>query len=81
VASHEVKSLVTRRFWRLLHALPAEIQALATRNYLIWQQNPNRVTIRIGDHYRALGVVSSETVTWVWIGTHSEYNRLVDGSG
>jgi hypothetical protein len=25
------------------------------------------------DHYRAL------TITWVWIGTHEEYNRLVRG--
>jgi len=57
----------------------------------LWRQDPNhpslhfrhlkgsddRVTVRIGDHYRALGSLTNGTVTWVWIGTHSEYDRLI----
>jgi hypothetical protein len=82
---------VTRRFWQLFHALPAEIQKLASKNYQLWRVNPNhpslrfrrlrgsedRFTIRVGDHYRALGRLSPGTVTWVWIGTHSEYDQFV----
>jgi hypothetical protein len=87
-----VKSLATRRFWNLLHALPVDVQKLAAKNYLLWRQDPShpslhfrrlqgskdRYTVRVGDHYRALGFLTLGTVTWVWIGTHSDYDRLVD---
>ena len=32
--------------------------------------------VRIGDHYRALGLRADETIAWFWIGTHEEYNRF-----
>ena len=62
-----MNSVATRRFWDLFHALPAEIQTLAIKNYHLWRVNPNhpalhfrrlkgsedRFTVRIGDHYRA----------------------------
>jgi len=84
-------SVGTRRFWILFHALPAEIQELAVKNYRLWRRNPNhpslhfrrlkgsqdRFSIRVGDHYRALGRVSSDRIKWVWIGTHAEYDKLV----
>jgi hypothetical protein len=92
VAIAEMKSVGTRRFWSLFHALPADTQKLAVKNYQLWRQNPNhpslhfrrlrgsedRFSIRIGDHYRALGRFSSDTMKWVWIGTHAEYDQLVD---
>jgi hypothetical protein len=85
-----VKSLATRRFWKLFHELPVDVQRLAIKNYHLWRENPshpslrfrrlqgdrNFVTVRIGDHYRVLGELEGETVTWVWIGTHAEYDRL-----
>jgi hypothetical protein len=85
-----VKSVATRRFWNLFHQLPTEVQELAVKNYKLWRQEPShpslhfrrlkgsedRFTVRIGDHYRALGRLSTGTVTWVWIGTHAEYDRL-----
>ena len=94
MARAEVKSLATRRFWDLLHALPADIQKLAAKNYGLWLEDPNhpslhfrrlkgskdRYTVRVGDHYRALGRLTSGTMTWVWIGTHSDYDRLVDSA-
>ena len=86
-----MNSVATRRFWDLFHALPAEIQTLAIKNYHLWRVNPNhpalhfrrlkgsedRFTVRIGDHYRALGTLSGEKMSWVWIGTHSDYDQLV----
>ena len=39
----------------------------------------DRFTARVGDHHRALGRLRAETMTWVWIGTHAEYDRLVQG--
>ncbi len=90
MAPVEMKSVATRRFWNLFHALPSGIQELAVKNYLLWRQNPNhpslhfrrlkgrgdRFSVRVGDHYRTLGRLESDTVTWVWIGTHSDYDKL-----
>ena len=32
---------------------------------------------RVGDHYRALGVEKSEGIVWFWIGTHTDYDKLI----
>jgi hypothetical protein len=86
-----VNSVATRRFWDLFYALPSDIQTLAVKNYHLWRRDPHhpslrfrrlqgnsdRFSIRIGDHYRALGRLTAETMTWVWIGAHAEYDRLV----
>jgi len=86
-----VKSVATRRFWDLFHALPGDIQQLTIKNYHLWRRDPHHpslhfrrlqgsadhFSVRVGDHYRALGTLTADTVTWVWIGTHAEYDRLV----
>jgi hypothetical protein len=91
MAASEVNSVATRRFWDLLHALPENIQELAVKNYQLWRVNPHhpslhfrrlqgsadRFTVRVGDHYRALGLLKEDTMIWVWIGTHADYDRLV----
>jgi len=35
---------------------------------------------RVGIRHRALAVEDGEHLTWVWIGTHEEYDRLIQGS-
>jgi hypothetical protein len=86
-----VTSIATPRFWTLFHGLPTDVQELAVKSYELWCRDPrhpslhfrrlqgsaNRFTIRVGNHYRALGVLTADTITWVWIGTHTEYDRLV----
>ena len=86
-----MNSLATRRFWTLFHALPKDVQTQAVKSYHLWRRDPrhpslhfrrlqgsaDRYSIRVGDHYRALGRLTVNTMTWVWIGTHAEYDRLV----
>jgi hypothetical protein len=86
-----VTSVATRRFWELFRALPVEVQKLAVKNYHLWRQDPrhpslrfrrlqgseDHFSIRVGDHYRALGRQTRDKIIWVWIGTHSDYDRLV----
>lgn len=36
-----------------------------------------RFTVRVGDHYSALGTQYDGKMIWVWIGSHSDYDRLV----
>lgn len=31
-----------------------------------------------GRNYRALGVDVKDGILWFWIGTHAEYNKLID---
>ena len=37
----------------------------------------NGCSIRLGDHHRVLGTLAAETITWLWIGTHAAYGRLI----
>jgi hypothetical protein len=32
----------------------------------------------VGLHYRALAVEDGADLIWFWIGTHAEYDRLLD---
>jgi len=34
-------------------------------------------SVRVGAHYRALGMDASEAIVWFWIGSHSDYDKLV----
>ena len=85
-------SKATRRFWKLYQELPELVQRLAVKNYRLWRDNPRhpsldfkklagsgeRFSIRVGDHYRAVGHKISGGYEWVWIGTHEGYNKLVN---
>jgi hypothetical protein len=84
-------SRATRRFWKLYESLPEPVQRLAAKNYRLWRNNPahpsldfkrlhgsgERFSVRVGNHYRALGQHMANGVEWVWIGTHEEYNKLI----
>jgi hypothetical protein len=84
-------SRATRRFWKLYESLPEPVQRLAAKNYQLWRNNPahpsldfkqlhgsgERFSVRVGNHYRALGQRVTDGVEWVWVGTHEEYNKLI----
>jgi len=86
-----MKSQTTPSFWQHYRALPPEIRRRAQQAYKLWRDNPahpglffKRVkesqpvySVRIGLGYRALGLLKGDTVTWFWIGTHEEYERLL----
>lgn len=36
-------------------------------------------SVRVGIHYRALAVEVDEGLLWIWIGSHSEYDKLIGG--
>jgi len=42
-----VKSKTSREFWKLFHGLPIDIQKLAYKNYLLWQNNPTAPLVAI----------------------------------
>ena len=77
-----------KRFWKSFHALPAQVQKLAREKYSLWKHDPYHPSlhfeelrnsicvIRIGEHYRAVGLREGDTIAWFWIGTHEEYNHF-----
>jgi mRNA-degrading endonuclease RelE of RelBE toxin-antitoxin system len=79
------------RFWQHYHELPKAIQELADKNYLLLKADPLHPSlhfkkvgkkkqlwsVRVGAHYRALGLDKNEGVVWFWIGTHAEYDKLL----
>jgi len=85
-----LKHTASKRFWLCLEALPADIQALARRNYAQLKAdsahpslhlktfgNGKYHSVRNGLYYRALGLPVPGGVHWFWIGTHGEYDKLV----
>ncbi len=83
--------LTLPRFWRHYAQLPPEVRALADKNYTLLKSDPLHPSlhfkkvgrrrelwsVRVGEHYRALGTEKPEGIVWFWIGPHAEYDRLL----
>lgn len=77
-------------FWRAYRSLAPTVKARAREAYRLFAQNPDHPSlrfkklqarndvwsVRISDQYRAVGVRSGDTVEWIWIGTHKEFDNL-----
>jgi hypothetical protein len=86
-----MNSRLTEGFVACFQRLPPEIKELARKNYRLWRANPahpslqfKRVSkkepiysVRVGAHYRAVGLLEGDAITWFWIGTHADYDLLL----
>lgn len=74
-------------FWAFYQRLPADIQKLADRNFALLKRAPRHPSlqlkkvgrhwsVRVGEHYRAVGVETPQGILWYWIGTHAEYDHM-----
>jgi len=83
-----LRQLASTRFWTLYNALPADVRALANKNFALLKSDPRHPSLhfkrigklwsaRVGDHYRALGTEVEEGIYWIWIGTHADYDKIV----
>lgn len=87
-----MKSAISQSFLTLFAALPVDVQALARKNYKLWKENPSHpslqfkrigkrtesYSVRIGLAWRVVGVKSNDAIIWFWIGSHADYDKLVD---
>ncbi len=84
-----MKHFTSPAFWECYAQLPASIQHLADRNYALLKDNPHHPSlhlkkvgkywsVRIGLKYRAIAVEIEEGLLWFWIGTHADYDDLVE---
>jgi len=86
-----MNSVTTEKFRHAYAKLPEHIQERARKTYSIWKKDMNYpalqfkqihstkpvYSIRITLSYRAIGVKEGNTLIWFWIGSHSEYNKLI----
>lgn len=84
-------SRTTDEFRKAFDFLPAAIQSKTKSKFKLWIDNPNHqslrfkqihnskpvYSIRISIGYRALGVREDDTIIWFWIGSHSDYDKLL----
>jgi hypothetical protein len=82
------RSLALPRFWDLYDRLPLEVQTQADKQYALFAKNPRHASlrfkqvgpfwsVRLSYSYRALAVRDENTLTWFWIGTHADYDKLL----
>ncbi len=87
-----MNSELTDEFIKCFADLPERVQKTARKNYKLWKQNPSHpslefkklntnqptYSVRAGIGWRAVGVMKdSETIVWFWIGSHSNYDKLL----
>ena len=87
-----MNSRTTERFRQAFDGLPPDVRRQARSAFRLWQADPGHRSLqfkrvhptqpiysaRIGLGWRALGVLESDTVVWFWIGSHADYDRLID---
>jgi hypothetical protein len=70
----------------MYQALPRDARDLADKNFALLKSDPrhpslrlkklgNLWSVRVGDHYRALGTEVEGGIYWIWIGTHADYDK------
>jgi hypothetical protein len=83
-----MKHFASASFWDNYEKLPRSIQELANRNFDLLKKNPRHPSLhvkkvgrywsaRVGQRHRALAVEIEDGLIWFWIGTHSDYDKLV----
>jgi len=87
-----MNSRTTERFRKAFLGLPKHVQRQAKEAYKLFKQNPNHpslrfkqvhatkliYSVRISLNYRAVGVRDKDDLVWFWIGSHTDYEKLID---
>lgn len=86
-----MKSFVTNDFIELFNKLPRSVQKQARKSYKIWLENQNHPSlqfkrihniepiwsVRVGLKWRVLGLREDASIYWFWIGSHTDYDKLI----
>ncbi|MBE9106028.1 hypothetical protein IQ229_14090 [Nostoc cf. edaphicum LEGE 07299] len=86
-----MKSRITAQFRQRFADLPEQVQEQTREAYRLFKQDPSHPSLRfkkvhpelpiysarISKNYRAVGQLDGDTVIWFWLGSHTEYNKLL----
>ncbi|KAB2862153.1 MAG: hypothetical protein F9K46_07430 [Anaerolineae bacterium] len=84
-------SRTTERFRKSLENLPPQIRRQARQAHLLFRENPYHPSLhfkqihpakpiysaRVNIDYRVVGLRDGDEIIWFWIGTHSDYDKLI----
>ncbi|MEO1376920.1 MAG: hypothetical protein AAFW70_22020 [Cyanobacteria bacterium J06635_10] len=87
-----MKSYTTSKFRKMFADLPEQIQEQAREAYRQFKEDPNYPSLRfkkvhpqlpiysarVNRDYRVVGQLDEDTVIWFWIGSHAEYDQLLN---
>lgn len=87
-----MRSRTTSDFWNAYADLPERVKRRARKAYELFEKNPMHpslrfkkvhssrsiYSVRITRDYRAVGIRKGEAMIWFWIGSHEDYDRLLD---
>lgn len=76
-------------FWRRYASLSSEVKARAREAYALFLKDADHPSLRfkklkgstnlwsarISDQYRAVGWHQGDTIEWIWIGTHNDFDK------
>lgn len=77
------------RFWRCYLSLPGDVRDLADKNFELLKKRIQGIlhcrfkkvgemwSARVGQAHRALAVEDGDDFTWVWIGSHHDYEKMI----
>ena len=86
-----MKSRITEKFIKMYRRLPNDVRTQARKAYRLFKENPHHPSLhfklihstkpiysaRINLDYRTIGMIEGDTIIWFWVGSHSEYDRLI----
>jgi len=75
-------------FWKAYRALPKSIQKRADKSFSQLISNPSHNSlhfkpvgrywsVRVSRDYRAVAIKDGGDCIWFWIGSHTEYDKLI----
>ena len=85
-----MKSFATSDFWEAYAKLPEDIKEQTQKAYRLWQGNQmhsslhfkkvgrNLWSARVSSGYSALALKKGDDYYWFWIGTHDEYDAILN---
>ncbi len=87
-----MNSRITEEFVARFAALPQSVRVQARKAFRLWRQNTAHPSLqfkkvhtrdpiysaRISLGWRVLGMWEGDTIYWFWVGSHAEYDRLLE---
>ena len=85
-----MKSFTRPSFWRTYERLDERTREAARKAFRLFEEDPLHPSlrfkklggsdliwsVRVSAQYRAVGERRGNTISWVWIGTHNEFDKL-----
>jgi len=85
-----VRSYARPSFWRAYERLDEKTREAARKAFEQFEQNPDHPSlrfkklggsdrvwsVRVSAQYRAVGERRGDVISWMWIGTHNDFDKL-----